>query len=138
MTGGEQGEQSRRGPGLSPLPLLPEKDHQTEGFRRYLSSGVPRLPAAASPSPGKLLELSGLKPHTSSVQFSSVPKLCPTLFDPMDCSTPGFPVHHQLPELAQTHVHRVSDAIQPSFTHTKIFTIFPFTLYYINTKPSVP
>ena len=39
---------------------------------------------------------------------------CPTLCDPRDCSTPGFPVHHQLPELAHTHVHRVSDAIQPS------------------------
>ena len=39
---------------------------------------------------------------------------CPTLCDPMDCSTPGLPVRHQLPELAQTHVHRVSDAIQPS------------------------
>ena len=39
---------------------------------------------------------------------------CPTLCDPMDCSMPGFPVHHQLPELAQTHVHRVGDAIQPS------------------------
>ena len=36
------------------------------------------------------------------------------LCDPMDCSTPGFPVHHQLPEFTQTHVHRVSDAIQPS------------------------
>ena len=47
-------------------------------------------------------------------QFSSVAQSCPTLCDPMDCSTPGFPVHHQLPELAQTHVHRVSDAIQPS------------------------
>ena len=46
-----------------------------------------------------------------SVQFSSVAQLCPTLCDPMDCSTPGFPVHHQLPELAQTHVHRVGDAI---------------------------
>ena len=43
----------------------------------------------------------------------SVPQLCPTLCDPMDCSTPGFPVHHQL-ELTQTQVHRVSDAIQPS------------------------
>ena len=42
-------------------------------------------------------------------QFSSVPQLCPTLGDPMDCSTPGFPVHHQLPELSQTHVHQVSD-----------------------------
>ena len=39
---------------------------------------------------------------------------CPTLCDPMDCSTPGLLVHHQLPELAQTHVHRVGDAIQPS------------------------
>ena len=49
-----------------------------------------------------------------SVQFSSVAQLCPTLCDPRDGSTPGFPVHHQLPELAQTHVHRVGDAIQPS------------------------
>ena len=48
------------------------------------------------------------------VQFSLVTQSCPTLSDPMDCSTPGFPVHHQIPELAQTHVHRVSDAIQPS------------------------
>ena len=47
-------------------------------------------------------------------QFSSVTQLCLTLCDPMDCNTPGFPVHHQLPELAQTPVHRVSDAIQPS------------------------
>ena len=46
--------------------------------------------------------------------FSSVTQLCLTLCDPMDCSTPGFPVHHQLPELIQTHVHHVSDAIQPS------------------------
>ena len=47
-------------------------------------------------------------------QFSSVAQLCPTLCDPMDCSTPGLRVHHQLPEPAQTHVHRVGDAIQPS------------------------
>ena len=47
------------------------------------------------------------------VQFSSVTQSCPTLCDPMDCSTPGLPVHHQLPELAQTHVHQVGDAIQP-------------------------
>ena len=49
-----------------------------------------------------------------SVQFSSVAQLCPTRCNPMDCSTPGFPVHHQLPELAQTHVHKVGDAIKPS------------------------
>ena len=47
-------------------------------------------------------------------QFSSVVQPCPTLSDPMDCSTPGFPVHHQFLELIQTHVHWVSDAIQPS------------------------
>ena len=45
-----------------------------------------------------------------SVQFSSVAQSCPTLCDPMNCSMPGLPVHHQLPEFTQTHVHRVSDA----------------------------
>ena len=48
------------------------------------------------------------------LQFSSVAQLCLTLCDPMDCNTPGFPVHRQLPELTQTHVHWVGDAIQPS------------------------
>ena len=52
--------------------------------------------------------------NSRSTHFSSVIQLCSTLCDPKDCSTPGFPVHHQLPELAQTHVHQVSDAIQPS------------------------
>ena len=47
-------------------------------------------------------------------QFSSVAQSCPTLCDPMNCSTPGLPVHHQLPEFTQTQVHRVGDAIQPS------------------------
>ena len=47
-------------------------------------------------------------------QFSSVAQSCPTLCDPMDCSTPGLPVHHQLQEFTQTHVHRISDDIQPS------------------------
>ena len=50
----------------------------------------------------------------SSVQFSLVTQSYPTFCDPMDCSTPGFPVYHQLPEFTQTHVHWVSDAIQPS------------------------
>ena len=63
-----------------------------------------------------LLEIvKGKKTHKcSSVQFSSVTQSCPTLCDPMNRSTPGLPVHHQLPEFTQTHVHRVSDAIQPS------------------------
>ena len=48
------------------------------------------------------------------VQFSSVAQSCPTLCDPVNRSTPALPVYHQLPEFTQTHVHRVSDAIQPS------------------------
>ena len=47
-------------------------------------------------------------------QFISVTQWCPTLCDPMNCSTSGFPVHHQHPKLAQTHIHRVGNAIQPS------------------------
>ena len=62
------------------------------------------------------------------VKFSSIAQSCLTLCDPMDCSTPGFPVHHQCPELAQTHAHRVSDAIQPSHPlspHLLLPSIFP-------------
>ena len=59
--------------------------------------------------------ISELQPSIT-VQFSSATQLCPTLCNPMDCRTPGFPVHHQLPELAQIHVHWISDAIQPSQT----------------------
>ena len=55
-----------------------------------------------------------LHPISSSIQFSSVTQFCLTLCNPMDCSMPGFPVHHQLLELAQTHVHWVGDPIQPS------------------------
>ena len=63
-----------------------------------------------------------------SVRFSSIAQLCPTLWDPIDYSTPGFPVHHQTQELAQTHVHRVSDAIQPSHPLSPVslaFNLFP-------------
>ena len=51
--------------------------------------------------------------ETLSIQFISLAQLCPGICDPMHCSTPGFPVHHELPEFNQTHVHWVSDAIQP-------------------------
>ena len=54
------------------------------------------------------------KPSTLLTQFSSVTQSCLTLCHPMDCRTPGFPVHHKLPEFTQTHVHCVGDAIQPS------------------------
>ena len=58
--------------------------------------------------------LASWKKSYDKPQFSSVAQSCVTLCDPMDCSTPGLPVPHQLPELAQTLVHQVSDAIQPS------------------------
>jgi len=78
-------------------------------------------PSAVILEPRKILGISfnpqGFIKSTSdgnSVQFSSVTQSCQTLCNPMDCSMPGFSVRHHLPELAQTHVHWVSDAIQPS------------------------
>ena len=62
------------------------------------------------------------------LQFTSVTQSCPTLFGPMDCSTPGLPVHSQLPEVTQTHVHRVRNVIQPShplFSPSPSASIFP-------------
>ena len=59
---------------------------------------------------------------TEKVQFSSVAQSCPTFCDPMDCSMPGFPIHHQHPELTQTHVHRIGDAIllsHPLSSHSR-------------------
>ena len=61
----------------------------------------------------------------SSVQFSPVAQSSPTLCDTMDCSMPGFPVHHQLPEPPQTHVHTVDNAIQPSHPLVLLPSIFP-------------
>ena len=74
----------------------------------------------------------------SSVQFSSVAQLCPTLCDPMNRSTPGLPVHHQLPEFTQTHVHRVGDAIQPfhPLSSSAFFTV-PFSHPYMTTGKSI-
>ena len=60
------------------------------------------------------VSFTGEQCHTMLSQFSSVAQSCPTLCDPMNRSTPGLPVHHQLPEFTQTHIHGVSDAIQPS------------------------
>ena len=66
---------------------------------------------------GQKVQTSGYEINYSSVQFSSVAQSCPTLCDPMNRSTPGLPVHHQLLEFTETHVHRVSDAIH----------VFPFS-----------
>ena len=86
-------------------------------------SGLPHPPPGDLPNPG-VEPASLMSPAlavvflttstTCSVQFSSITQPCLTLCDPMDCRTPGLPVHHQLLEFTQTHVHRVSDGIQPS------------------------
>jgi len=72
-----------------------------------------------------------------SVQFT---QSCLALWDPMDCSTPGFPVRHQLPELAQIHVHRVGDAIQPSYlisSHLILISSHPTLLFLPSIFPSI-
>ena len=61
-------------------------------------------------------------PEACPVQFSSVAQSCPTLCDPMNRSTPGLPVHHQLLEVTQTHVHQVSDAIHPFINSTIVWS----------------
>ena len=81
-----------------------------------------RLPGTGEPGGLPSLESHRVRHNSSSSIvslscvscISSVAQSCPTLCNPMDCSTPGFPVHHQLPEPTQTHVHCVSNAIQPS------------------------
>ena len=83
-----------------PKPLTCGSQQTVENSERDGNTRPPNLP------PEKSVCRSG--------QFSSVAQSCPTLCDPMNHSTPDLPVHHQLPEFTQTHVHRVSDAIQPS------------------------
>ena len=60
-----------------------------------------------------------------NIQFSSVVQSCPTLCDPMNCSTPGLPVHHQHPDFTQTHIHQVGNAIQPSHPLLSPFPLDP-------------
>ena len=91
------------GAGLSPT---------SRGGRKHMVQSSPEIQLDSGPRATHGGPWSFLAPPLS--QFSSLTQLCPTLCDPMDCSTPGLPVHHQLLELAQTHVHWVSDAIQPS------------------------
>ena len=87
-----------------------------------IKSRSPALQADSLPTElrGNLPKLTEFNLHFTwdiyqfSVQFSSIAQSCLILWDPMNCSTPGLPVHHQLLEFTQTHVHRVSDAIQPT------------------------
>ena len=67
-------------------------------------------------------------PPMKAVQFSTVAQSSLTLCDPMNRSTPGVPVHHQLPEFTQTHVHRICDAIQPSHPSPLFIHSWPSTL----------
>ena len=94
-------------------------DHGGLGWEWELAAGrVYRITPVTDKSNGKknsnVIEHLKTKYNKWLAQFSSVAQSCPTLCDPMDCSMPGLPVHCQLPELAQTHVHQVGDAIQPS------------------------
>ena len=73
-----------------------------------------RISSGSTCSYLRYMPKSGIAGSYGSIKFSSAAQLCLTLCDPMDCSMLGFPVHHQLPELTQTHVHRVGDAIQSS------------------------
>ena len=110
--------------------------------RQEYWSGLPWLPPGDLPDPG--IEPASLLPPTLaecslapvgkppssakeyySVQFSSVTQSCLTLFDPMNRSTPGLPVHHHLPEFTQTHVHWVGDAIQRSHPLSSSFPPAP-------------
>ena len=82
-----------------------------------------------------MIYLRFLKVFECTLQFSSVAQSCPILCDPMNCSTPGLLVHHQLPESAQTHVHWVGDAIQPSYPLSSPFllpSIFPSIRVFSN------
>ena len=65
--------------------------------------------------------------NLSSVQFISVAQSCPTLCDPMNCSMTGLPVHHQLLEFTQTHIHQVGDAIQPSHPLSRLLLLPPIS-----------
>ena len=96
------GQQHTRLPCPSPTPRVypnscPSQNHRTLFINRVLAD---------------IIKLRG--GHTRVIQFSSVTQSCPTLCNTMNRRTPGFPVHHQLLELAQTPVHQVGDAIQPS------------------------
>ena len=87
---------------------------QSVGLQRVRHDWATELNWPNCPSTICWFLLFTLKTVRVMLQFSSVTQSCPTLCDPTDCSTPGFPVYYQLLELAQTHVHWVSDAIQPS------------------------
>ena len=105
----------KQGQSISQDSVLKESDY----YRVAIFSNAGKKNPSPAPPEGKTLLL---------LLFSSVAHSCPTLCQPMDCSTPGLPAHHQLPEFTQTHVNWVSDAIQPShplFSLLLLPSIFP-------------
>ena len=104
----ESKEEGRRDSGGQVAILLPDPSpppqHVPCPASAHLTLHWPCLPGPLTPA----------SLPSPSFQFSSVAQSCPTLCDPMNCSTPGLPVRHHLPEFTQTHVHRVRVAIQPS------------------------
>ena len=136
-SGGEQGLLSSGGFSLWWPVLLHSTDFRGTGFSSHNTW------ASAVAFPGLW--------RTSSVpvafQFSSVTQSCLPLCDPMDCSMPGFPIHHQLPASTQTHVHRVGDAIQPSHplsspsppapNLSQHHGLFPMSWHFVSGDPSI-
>ena len=105
------GEAERSGHPASAEHLCTASYSLREQSAEFLLSALPFLPLPYLCQVRSFSTL--LRPHHSA-PCCSVSKLCPVLYDSVDCSTPGFPVLHQLPESAQTHVHSISDAIQPA------------------------
>ena len=114
-------------PGITQRPVAPVQDASSKQQTKQKYKPNPQqtgLPShSALPIRGKtnkqklstnLTLYKAYTNHWTNFQFSSVTQLCPTLCDPMNHSTSGLPVHHQLPEFTQTHAHPVSDSIQPS------------------------
>ena len=99
------------GLGSNSLHMMGEESRLREGRLPAQGHTASQLPKVGAPIQ---IQPSGFRTNLRLSQFSSVTQSCLTLCDPMNCSMPGFPVPHQLPELAQTHVHRVGDAIHPS------------------------
>ena len=105
----------------TPWTVAYQAPWSVEFSRQEYWSGLP------CPSPERIFPTQGLNRNnsiyflrSSSVQFISVAQSSPTLCDPMNCSMPGLPVHHQLLEFMQTHIHRVRDAIQPSHPRSSL------------------
>ena len=98
-----------------PYRFLPSASPQDICARITFTGTAPRISMSSVTLKGYSGSIALIMPCVASVQFSSVQWLSHShICDPMACSTPGFPVHNQFPELTQTHVHRVGDAIQPS------------------------